>query len=138
MLVLLFGLVDINLVNVAYIRYGSLPLCGYLPFLRCIFGNGIVLFGYFLWLTFWHFLHEFISKFMAFQLHFALCVYMYVAYFVYISQGSNTICVTKIQGVFKEILPKIEDQFFRNSITLKLNRVQKRYFRSNSCMRSVT
>ena len=32
------------------------------------------------------------------------------------------------QGVFKEILQKIKDQIFTNSITLKLNGVRKRYF----------
>ena len=62
---------------------GSSPLYGYLTVLRCIFGNDTCPFQVVLWTLFLVFFNEFISKFMAFKLHFfiiclccILCIYI--------------------------------------------------------------
>ena len=59
-------------------------LHGYLPSVRCIFGNGICPFQVVPWNLFLLICHDFISKLMVFKLHFA--PFPNVAYFVYISE----------------------------------------------------
>ena len=66
---------------------GSSLLCGYLPLLRCIFGNGICPFLVVLWTPLFVFRHEFISKIMALNYILNYFVMLHTLYiYIYIHQ----------------------------------------------------